>query len=649
MRQSTTVVLQAILTLSVTFILASAFADTSHESVPPSAIPDARDVPYPGTLSLNVDLRDVGQRIFRVKESIPVRSGPLVLFYPKWIPGEHGPTGRLDALAGVEVTAGGRPLSWRRDLKEMYALHMTVPAGVDRLELEFQLLSPSSGIEGTGGSVTERLVDLEWNQVLFYPAGHFARNVMFAPTVRLPDGWKFATALDPQKTTSEGMVQFKAVDLETLIDSPLISGKNFRRIEVSPAGAPPVYLNIVADRPDQLAVSKVQIEHQAALVKEAFALFGVRHYRHYDFLLTLSDSTWHDGLEHHQSSDDRWYGNYFIDSKSYLAAGPLTPHEFVHSWNGKFRRPADLATVNYNEPMLTDLLWVYEGLTNYWGQVLAPRAGFWSAAQYRESLAALAGGMDHVPGRAWQPLQDTADEAQILFNVAHDWASWRRGTDFYDEGSLLWLDVDTKLRELSHDAKSLDDFGHLFCGIQDGSIGVLGYGFNDVVAALKRVQPYDWDAFLRKLLTSTEPEAPLDGITRSGWKLVYTDQPNEMLGAQEQVYKYTDLTDSIGVLIDEDQTPGSLMDVLWQGPAFNAGLAPGMRLIAVNGGQYSAEVLKAAITAARDGNQPIELLVQHQDVYLTFKVQYHGGLRYPHLERVEGTPDLLDEIIKPRA
>jgi predicted metalloprotease with PDZ domain len=510
------------------------------------------------------------------------------------------------------------------------------------------MLSPASG-EGSqfGGSVsvTERLVDLEWNQVLFYPAGHYAHGITFEPTVHLPDGWKFATALRTD-TPEAATARFEPVTLETLVDSPLIAGKNFRRIELSGVGTPPAYLNIVADRPEDLNASPLQIEHQQALIKEAYALFGARHYQHYDFLLTLSDSTGHFGLEHHQSSDDRLSADYFTDSDAYLAHAYLMPHEYVHSWNGKFRRPADLATVNYDVPMQADLLWVYEGLTNYLGEVLSPRAGFWTAAQYRDYLAWLASGMNHVPGRSWRPLQDTADEAQVSYSSSDAWQSWKRGTDFYDEGSLLWLDVDTKLRELSHDKKSIDDFTHVFHGMDDGKIAVSGYDFHDVVAALNKVQPFDWDSFLRTLLDSTREQAPLEGITRGGWRLAYTDQPNELLRAREKANKYVDLTDSIGVQIDDDERSGTLTDVLWQGPAFNAGLAPGMKLIAVNGDKYTPDVLRDAIAAAKGNQKPIELLLQSQDVFITLKVDYHGGPQYPHLERIEGSPDLIGEIVK---
>lgn len=639
---------KAALTLSVVFAMSLPLAHAGADPLT-SVIPAAKDVGYPGTLSLAVDLRDVGQKIFKVHESIPVHAGSMVLFFPKWIPGEHGPSGTLDGIAGIKITGAGQPIAWRRDLKEMFALHLDVPSGVDRLELEFQMLSPGAGGDFGGSvSVTERLIDLEWNQVLFYPAGHYAHNITFQPSVELPTGWKFATALQSD-TPNATTVQFKPVDLEQLVDSPLICGKYFRRIKLSTDDVPPVYLNVVADRAENLAATDEQIKHHAALIKEAYALFGARHYQHYDFLLTLSDSTGHFGLEHHQSSDDRLAADYFTDNDTYLSAGDLMPHEYVHSWNGKYRRPADLATLNYNEPMLTDLLWVYEGLTTYWGEVLASRSGVWNAAQYREYLADVASQMDHVPGRAWRALQDSADEAQILYNDDATWSSWRRGTDFYEEGSLLWLDVDTKLRELSHDRKSLDDFAHLFHGMHDGEVAVVGYDFNDVVTTLNKVASFDWATFLHTLLNSSVVNPPLEGITRGGWKLVYTDQPNDMIKAREKRRKVTDFVDSIGLMVDDDDKSGSVLDVLWQGPAFNAGLAPGMKIIAVNGDKYMAEVLKDAISAAHRNAAPIELLMQSQDVYVTYKVDYHDGLKYPHLQRLEGTTDLMGEIVKPHS
>jgi len=614
-------------------------------------IPAPRDRDYPGVIALSVDLRDTPQRIFHVHESIPVQPGPLVLLYPLWIPGEHGPTGTLESVTGLELRAGAQVLPWRRDLTELAALHVNVPAGVARLELQFDLLSPTQNEQNFGASVsvTQNIVDLEWNQVLFYPAGYYARRVRFEPAVQLPPGWSFASALQ-RAAAAGGVAHFAPVDLETLIDSPLISGQYFRRVALTPAGAAaPVWLDIVADRAANLEANEAQLRQHAALVVQATRLFDSEHYQHYDFLLTLSDVTGHFGLEHHQSSDDRARADHFIDPADYRVEASLLPHEYVHSWNGKFRRPNGLIVPNYNEPMRDDLLWVYEGLTDYYGVVLAARSGAWSAEDFRQYLAWLAATLDHVPGRTWRALQDTADEAPILYDVPAAWRSWRRATDFYEEGELLWLDVDTKIRELSHDQRSLDDFAKLFCGVQNGSIGVLGYDFADVVAALNRVQRFDWASLLRERLDSHVAHAPLEGVGRAGWRLVYHTTPDSYFADREKVRKVVDLTESLGVRISEQpERGGQLTEVIWEGPAFRAGLAPGMSIVAVNGEAYTPQVLKEAIAAASHSTAPIELLVRNADAFWTAHVDYHEGPQYPHLERIEGTPDRLESIIRAR-
>jgi predicted metalloprotease with PDZ domain len=632
----------ACILLGLTFSLAQ--ADPRQE------IPAPRDVLYPGTLTLAVDLTQAGRKIFRVHETIPVKPGPLVLLYPKWIPGEHAPSGTLTGVTGVKITAGGQRIVWRRDLEEPFALHLEVPAGVNSLEVEFQFLSAtSSGEFGQGLSATDKLVDLEWNQVVYYPAGFYARRISVKPDVTLPPGWAFGSALKASGS-SDGTVTFQPVTLETLVDSPLIAGQNFKRVDLTPDGAPPVHLNIVGDRPENLAITPEQIKQHKALVEQAYALFGARHYEHYDFLLTLSDHTDHFGLEHHQSSDDRSGADLLTDPDWYLSGAELMPHEYVHSWNGKFRRPAGLSTPNFNVPMKDDLLWVYEGLTEYWGGVLAARAGLWSQEQYRDRLACIASMMSHAPGRQWQPLQDTADEAQLLYYVPYAWDSWRRSVDFYEEGALLWLDVDTTIRELSRGTRSLDDFAHAFYASHGGPLEPLPYTFDDVVATLKTVQPYDWAGFLRARLDSTDPAAPLGGLARGGWRLVYTDEPSGYFKARDQVRKQLDLTASIGLLIDNDheKDAGALIDVLWGGPAFEAGLVPGMKLIAVNGEKFSADILTDAIKSAQASTQPIELLIQTNSTFMSVKVNYRDGLKYPHLERVENTEDRLSELAKPR-
>jgi len=410
-----------------------------------------------------------------------------------------------------------------------------------------------------------------------------------------------------------------------------------------------VRLNLFADRPENLAASEDQIRHQQRLVREAAALFGARHYRHYDFLFVLSDLTAHFGLEHLESSDDRLPAQYFTDPDTYRFGGSLLSHEYTHSWNGKFRRPAGLLTPNYSVPMQGDLLWVYEGLTTYWGEVLAARSGARSPEQFRDVLANTAAEMEYTPGRTWRSLQDTADEAQILYNVPRAWGRSRRGVDFYPEGSLVWLDADTLIREASHGERSLDDFARAFFGQDDGEVTPQPYTFEDVVAALETVQHYDWARFLRARLDSKAPSAPLDGIVRGGWKLVYTDEPNAIAKSQAKVRKSLDLATSLGLVVDDGEAPGRLADVLWKSPAFDAGLAPGMRLVAVDGTRFSADVLKDAIKAAKAGSRPIELLVEDADQYRSVRIDYHGGLRYPHLARIDSTDERLDAIARPRA
>jgi predicted metalloprotease with PDZ domain len=608
------------------------------------------DHPYAGELALSVDLSNPGQKIFRVHESIPVKSGAFTLYYPKWIPGEHSPSGTLSAVTGLVITAeGGQRVEWRRDLDDMFALHLTVPAGVTSLQLEFQLLSPGSGGDfGQSVSATDRIEDLEWNQVLFYPGGYTVRNIRVRPSVQLPAGWGYATALSTS-SASNGTIAFEAVSLEQLVDSPLITGLHFARIDLAPGATVPVHLDLVADHDSDLKLTEPQLQAHRNLVTQAQALFGAHHYQHYDFLFTLSENTGHFGLEHSQSSDDRLFAKFFTDPDTYLTGGGLLPHEYVHSWNGKFRRPAGLATPDFNVPMRGELLWVYEGLTEYLGYVLTARSGIWTAEQYRDQLAATAAGMDHRPGRMWRNLQDTADEAQLLYYVPADWASWRRGVDYYDEGELLWLDADTTIRELSGGRRSLDDFVRAFFGVDDGSFVVKPYNFEDIVKTLNTVQPNDWAGFLRSRLDTHATPAPLGGLSRGGWTLSYSDQPSASFSARGKTHKYLDLRYSLGLVVSTAaDSGGTVLDVLWNSPAFAAGLAPGMKLLAISGRKFDDDRIDEELKAAQGSSAPMEVLAQNLDSYFTAKIDYHAGPKYPHLTRTEGTADRLAEIIVPK-
>jgi len=604
----------------------------------------AKDLPYPGMLTLKVDLTDAPKKIFRVHETIPATPGPFTLYYPQWIPGEHSPSGPIDNLAGLIITANGKRVPWRRDLRDMYTLHLDVPAGAKQLDVQFQFLSPGEGgMFGASASSTPNLVDLEFNQVAFYPAGYYTRQIKIQPSVTLPRGWQFATAMEEQSHTGASTT-FKPLSFNNFVDSPLVAGEHFNRVDLDPKGDVPVHLNVVADEADQIKLTDQQLKQHRELIDQTNKLFGAHHYAHYDFLLTLSDHTGHFGLEHHQSSDDRLPANMLTDDKSYTLMASLMPHEYVHSWCGKFRRPAKLWAPDFNTVEEDDLLWVYEGLTDYWAGVLTTRSGMWSTEQYRDSMASIAAAMSARTGRDWRSLQDTADAAPLTYYGGGGWGNYRRGTDFYPEGQLLWLDVDTQIRQLSGGKHSLDDFARAFFGRDNGSYVTRTYTFDDVVSALNGVQPYDWKSFLRTRLDYTGDELPEHGIEHGGWTLVYTDKPNAEDKAAEGLRHNVSLAYSLGLSAAKS---GNIYDVQWNGPAFVAGLVPGLTIVAVNGKDYSPEALKDAVTLAKTSKSPVELLVKNVDVYRTIKVDYHGGLKYPHLVRADGK-DLLTVITTPR-
>jgi predicted metalloprotease with PDZ domain len=528
----------------------------------------------------------------------------------------------------------------------MYAFHLDIPQGVSALDanLDFLLSAPATGFSG-GASATALLNVLSWNQVLLYPQGYPVRDLTVVPSLQLPPGWKFATAL-PGATQNGDTIDFPPVPLDTLVDSPVTAGRYFRAIQLTPGQNPPHEMDIVADSAAALAMPADLEARFRRLVAEAGALFGARHYRDYHFLLTLSDDVAHFGLEHHESSDDRTYARSLTDDTARLDFADLLPHEFVHSWNGKFRRPAGLATPDYQRPMTDDLLWVYEGLTNYLGSVLTARSGLRNPEQAREELARVAATADRRPGRNWRSLQDTADSGPFLYDADFDWSNWRRSTDFYQEGELLWLAVDTTLRRLTQDRKSMNDFCRIFYGGPGGAPDLKTYTFDDIVATLNGLATYDWSGFLRTRLDSLAPHTPIEAVENSGWKIVYNEKSNEMQDVNDSMRKRVNLTFSIGLTLSED---GAVADVIHGGPSYNAGIGPGMKITAVNGKQYSADELKEAIAAAKNSAAPIQLLVANGAQYQTCSVDYHGGLRYPHLERDASRPDLLTEIYHPLA
>ena len=599
---------------------------------------------------LDVDLRDAPLHIFHAKLTLPVGPGPLTLVYPKWIPGEHSPTGPIADLVGLKITAEGKEVPWRRDDVDMYAFHLDVPAGVDSLNLSYDYLSPAEATESRERpSSTAKLAVLNWYMVTLYPQGQKTDDLTYVATLRLPAGWKYGTAL-PVTNESAELIEFAPASLTTLIDSPVIAGVYLRHIDLSPGQTPPHTVHVAADGPAPLEATPVEVQHLRQLVAETGALFGARHYRRYDFLLTLSDRMPPDGVEHHESSDDRTEEAYFLDLELFETSD-LLAHEFTHSWNGKYRRPAGLATPDYQTPMRGELLWVYEGLTQYYGVILSARSGMTPANLFREYLASTAAYLNDRPGRTWRDLQDTAVAAQILYSLPPAGSSWRRGVDYYDEGTFIWLQADTIIRKQTNGKRSLDDFCRKFYGGENTGPKVVPYTFDDVVAGMNEVAPYDWRAFFTERLKSHGPGAPLGGLENSGWKLVFNETPNESEHIVEVANQEVDLQFSLGFMV---HGPGGedgdrILDVIPGSPASNAGLAPGMRLVAVNGRKWSPDILRDAIKRAKNSKDPIELLAENGDFYQTYRIDYHGGERNPHLEPVSGKTDVLTEITKMKA
>jgi predicted metalloprotease with PDZ domain len=593
-------------------------------------------------IRLEVDAREAPRKILHAKLTIPAAPGPLTLLYPKWLPGEHGPTGPIADLAGVRITAGGRAIPWTRDPVEMYALHCDVPAGAGSIEVALDYLSPAaSGGFSSAASATTQLVVISWNQVLLYPKGPSSDAIQVAASLRLPAGWSHATALDRDPGSTADLLRFGAVSLTTLVDSPVLAGAHFRSIPIGPDHR----INLAADGEPALAMDEKTLAACKNLVTETGFLFGARHYRHYDFLLTLSDLVAHFGLEHHESSDDRVAERSLIEeSKRKANLVDLLSHEMVHSWNGKHRRPAGLMPGRFDEPMRGELLWVYEGLTQYLGDVLAARAAFATDEQYRELMAITAAEMEATRGRSWRPLADTAVAAQVLYEARPDWALYRRGVDFYPESNLLWLEADALIRRESGGRRSLDDFCRLFFGGRGGSPSVIPYTADDVYAALNQVQPHDWKGFWTERLQATEASRPLAGLGATGWKLAWSDTPGEMLRAREDAGKLTDARFSLGFSVNED---GLIPDIVPDSPAAKAGIGPGMHLVAVNGRRWTHEILREAIRGS--SKQPVELLVENGDYYRSYRLDYTGGERFPKLERDAAKPDLLTKIITPLA
>jgi len=593
-------------------------------------------------IALSVDASEAPRKVLHAKLVIPAQPGPMTLYFPKWIPGTHGPTGPITSLAGLKMSSEGKPVPWLRDDVDMYAFHCTVPEGAKSLEVALD------GLTSTGeraDAADANMAVIRWNQLLLYPKGPVQQDIQVQASLQAPPNWKASSAL-PVAGQSGLVTRYAPVSLETLIDSPALCGLHFRELPLGEHGGFAHFLEMACDSPDGLDMPDEVKKQHVKLVEEAGKLFGARHYRSYRFLITLSDQLPFHGLEHHECSDNGGPERMMVDKSVRDPLAFLLPHEYVHSWCGKYRRPAGLVAPTFQEPERTDLLWVYEGLTEYLGTILTARSGLWTPEETRDYLAITADTMQAHRGRAWRPLIDTTIAAPLLYFAAFNWASSQRAADYYDEGTLLWLEADTKIRELTKGERSLDDFCRQFFGGDSGVPALKPYTFSDLVASLNAVAPYDWEGHFNKRLHATGASAPLGGIEAGGWRLTYSAKPSALFKETQTMAKFIGHASSIGVLLSAE---GAVRDVVAGSPADLAGLAPKMKLLAVNGRRFSAETLERAIDGSKKTTQPLQLLAENGEFFQTFNVDYHGGLKYPQLERNAARPDLLAAILKPVA
>jgi len=603
------------------------------------ATPLPRDVAYPGTMQLEVDASDTAQRIFRVKQTIPVAGeGPMTLLFPQWLPGTHAPRGQIEKLAGLRITANGAAVPWRRDPLDVYAFHLNVPAGAKAIVAEFQYLSATASNQGRI-VVTDKMLNLQWEAVSLYPAGTYVRRIPVQATVTYPVGWQAASALRGKAAGNK--VTYEPTDYETLVDSPVFAGKYWQRVDLGQN----VALNMVADSPAELVTQPEQIEAHRKLVKEALALFGARHFDRYEFLLAITEEMGGIGLEHHRSSENGVDPGYFTKWSEGPGERNLLPHEFVHSWDGKFRRPELLWTPDYRTPMQDDLLWVYEGQTQFWGYVLGARSGLYSKQQTLDAYASIAARLDMARGREWRPMGDTAHDPIIAARKPKGWSSWQRSEDYYNEGLLIWLEADAIIRQESKSMRGLDDFARAFFGGRDGDWGQVTYSRQDVIDTLNRVQPYDWAGFLEQRVNRTSREAPKNGLTLGGYRLAYGEAPNSTTQQIERDIKGIDQLYGVGLAVKND---GEIASVIWDSPAFRAGLAVGVKIVAVNGVEFSTDNFKAALTAAKDPKKPVVMIVKQEKAYRTITLDYTLGLRYPRLEKLGEGEGSLDRLLRPK-
>lgn len=588
-------------------------------------------------IRLDVDAVDAGKNILRVREKISVeKTGEFALFYPKWIPGEHAPTGTLNDMVNLFITANGKPLEWRRDDVEMFAFRVNVPSGVKELDITFDVLSQPGTI------ASANLSRIKWNRLILYPKGAKDLDVNVTASLKYPDGWQYATALQSENETANP-AQFKTVTLERFIDSPAIIGKYFKKIKLSDDGGILHEMDFAADSAESLEYKPETLQGWKNLVREANALFGARHYSQYKFLNTLSDVGGSEGLEHNESSENGVGLKALSNEYELMDFGDLLGHEYAHSWNGKYRRPAGLSTGDFETPQKAELLWVYEGLTQYLGKVLPTRSGLWTPETFRDVMADTAANLDHQTGRRWRSLVDTAVAVQFTYGSPNAWRNERRRVDYYDEGALIWMETDVLIRQKSSGKLSLDDFIKKFHGGQNTGAMVKPYDLNEVVTTLNSVVPFDWRTFFEERVYKIQTRAPLGGFTNGGWKLVYDETPNVQIQMYESFRDNVNLSYSLGINVESE---GEIGDINPDLPAAKAGIVPGMKITKINGEEFETEKLRAAVAATKTG-APLEFEIEFSETTETYKINYTGGNRYPHLERDTVKPDYLSGIGKP--
>ena len=605
-----------------------------------NTIPAPQDIAYPGTMTLDIDAINTAQGIFTTRETLTgVKPGPMVLLFPKWLPGNHSPSGQLDKLAGLHIRAGGKEIAWRRDPVEVYGFHIDVPAGAKKLDIDLQFISANKSEQGPI-VMTPTMLRLQWNSMSLYPAGYFTRRIPVEAIAKYPAGWTAASGLPSRNNGST--YTYQKTNYEVLVDSPTLAGKYYKAFALSPR----VTLDTFADTPSELEAKPEYIDAHKRLVDQAVKLFGAQHYDNYHFLFSISANIGGIGLEHHRSSEDGTRPGFFTewDTPTQVGARNLLPHEYTHSWDGKFRRGADLWTPNFSVPMRDSLLWVYEGQTQFWGYVLQARSGLAKKDQWLDMLAGTIAAYDRAPARQWRDMADTTNDPIISQRRPKGWTSWQRSEDYYVEGAMVWMEVDAMLRQMSGGTKSMDDFAHAFFGIRDGDWGEVTYTFDDVAATLNTIQPYDWAGFLHKRLYETGAPAPIDGFEKNGYKLVYTDQP-PMGAARGTDRGGANFLDSLGIAAN---ATGDLTQVIWASPAFKAGLDSGDSIVAVGEEVYSADRLKDAVVAAKSSKEPVRLTIKGHDRVHEVAIDWHGGLRYPHLQKTGTGETGLDRLLAPK-